>query len=718
MSIISKKSLLGQKKKEKREAENNSQKESNKPKYVHKHKLTFWEKIPVVSGFVRLITNTSIINVIKFGFVILLVNIVINAFITYMSLGELEDAFSRISNRATPLALEAKSLESNLLSIHNQLNQIIASKKPEEIDKMTAELDELKLKYKDGLKEFRNYAADNRILQEIIDSMEMLSDKYIEQTRELPTLKKEILIKSVKVNKNKASFIGLAKTLNREETYLYTSIDDSFLRDSLMGVQAAQNIMENSTMKALNLELPEQIEKEFQTSRQYYRDFDTNMKDLRLEIKDLDNNIGTYVTAFLFDTTDDKGVLGQHLDLVKEQIKTEQMAQNAEDMINNIRTCIRQVQDISLAVIAESRSNAATSFNKSQIIQLIALIVAILIAGATANIVSHSIKLPLNRILKAISLMSTGDYTHEFGYNSTNEFGVLTQKMNMLREQFATILRNISSANKEINHAAAINQQSVDNTVKGIKSQQDMSDTVAASVDDLKSTGAQVADSAHQTYQIVLDAGTAVQNGCQIISDNIEATRRLAEKMVDTEHLINDVNAMSENIGAVIQVIKDVANRTNLLALNAAIEAARAGEHGRGFAVVADEVRSLATKTADATNEVKQVIDNLHEAIRKAVDSMNECSDEMEHSIDQTSAVNDAIGKINQSLETINKYTDLIVNATDAQESTTTEVAKNIHMIVGILEQNVHEIAKVTDACSDLNKLAQKQTDEVHKFKF
>ena len=130
--------------------------------------------------------------------------------------------------------------------------------------------------------------------------------------------------------------------------------------------------------------------------------------------------------------------------------------------------------------------------------------------------------------------MSTGDYTHEFGYNSTNEFGVLTQKMNMLREQFATILRNISSANKEINHAAAINQQSVDNTVKGIKSQQDMSDTVAASVDDLKSTGAQVADSAHQTYQIVLDAGTAVQNGCQIISDNIEATRRLAEKMVDT----------------------------------------------------------------------------------------------------------------------------------------------------------------------------------------
>ena len=130
MSIISKKSLLGQKKKEKREAENNSKKESNKPKYVHKHKLTFWEKIPVVSGFVRLITNTSIINVIKFGFVILLVNIVINAFITYMSLGELEAAFSKISNRATPLALEAKSLESNLLSIHNQLNQIIASKKP------------------------------------------------------------------------------------------------------------------------------------------------------------------------------------------------------------------------------------------------------------------------------------------------------------------------------------------------------------------------------------------------------------------------------------------------------------------------------------------------------------------------------------------------------------------------------------------------------------
>ncbi len=717
MSIISKKSILSEKIKEKRQAENAKKSDANQQK-TYVPKKTFIDKIPVVSAISRKIANSSIISVIKFGFGILLLNIVINAIITYSSLSDLSGAFDRISNKATPLALEAKTLEANLLSIHNQLNLIVTAKKPESIAEMTSSLEDLKVKYKEGLKQFRLYAEGNRVLQEIIDNMEALSDKYIEETKKLPTLRKEILTKSKKINKEKASFIGLSKTLNREETLIYATLDDYFLKDSFLGMQAAQNIMENSTMKAFNSELPEEIAKEMKVNQQYLKDFEMNLKDIRLEIKDIDNNIGTYIKAFVFDTTDPKGVLSQHLDLVTEQLAAETAANNAEELINNIRTCIKQVQDISLAVIAESNSNASTTFNKSQLIQLIALIVAIIIASATANIVSVSIKKPLSRIIKAIGLMSNGDYTHDFGYNAKNEFGELTTKMNQLRKLFASILRQVATANIEINQAASVNLESVNNTVKGIESQQGMTDKVAASMDQLKTTGAQMAESAHQTYQIVLNAGTAVQQGCEIINKNIEATRYLAEKLIDTEKLINDVNTMSDNIGSVIQVIKDVANHTNLLALNAAIEAARAGEYGRGFAVVAEEVRSLANKSEESTNEVKNVIEQLHEAVQKAVASMNECSEQMEKSIEQTSAVNEAIARINESLQTINEYSDQIVSATDDQEKTTSEVAQNIHMIVKISEKNVQEVAKVTNSCADLNKLAKKQAEENQKYKF
>lgn len=668
-----------------------------------------------ISNFL-LLSNISIVNVIRIGFGILLVDILINALITFNGLNDLKTAFDVISNKATPLTLESKNLESNLLSLHNQLNLLLMEKKAENVDDITKHFNELKEIYISTLNDFKKKSDSNKIIKDTINNVSLLSEKYLQETEKLPSLKKELIIKSLKINKDKAAFLGLTKTLNREETSIFNKIDDDFIKDSALNLLAAQNIMENATIQAFNAETEDIIEKSIKTNLTYLKEFNINLNDVRSEVKTIDNDIGTYLKAFVYDTTDPNGVLNQYKLLVSKQLEAEERSENAKALINKIRDCIVQVQEITNAIISEKNSDASQIFTKSQLIQMFSLAIAMFIAGFIANIVGSSIRIPLNKILNSISIMGSGDFSKNLDHQAKNEFGQLSAQVNKLRTQFSNILKQISDDSEKVNAAADANQSSASKTMEGIQNQQKMTDSVVSSVDELRDSSNLVAQSASQTHDIVVDATEIANEGCKVINANIESTEKLSSKLKDTAVIVNRVNEMSNNISSVIQVIRDVSEQTNLLALNAAIEAARAGEHGRGFAVVADEVRTLANKTGESTNQIKKVIDGLQISVNNAVVAMNECGKEMENSIQQTSNVNDAITKIQNSLHNINDYSTQIVSAAETQKVTTDKVAESIHDIVDISNRSADEISNVAQACITLNDLAKKQTDEVKKF--
>ena len=208
--------------------------------------------------------------------------------------------------------------------------------------------------------------------------------------------------------------------------------------------------------------------------------------------------------------------------------------------------------------------------------------------------------------------VTQGDMTQRIGFRSNNEFGRLGSQVNLLIEQMGEVLSQLSQASAQLNNAAHDNRHTTESVRADLEKQRQETASVAAAMTQMEASVREVAQAANQTLERVMDVEKASETR-KVMAGNITTTHQLAGKLQQTGKVIGDVSAMSGQIGNILDVIRGIAEQTNLLALNAAIEAARAGEQGRGFAVVADEVRSLAGRTAQSTSEIQTMIENLQQ---------------------------------------------------------------------------------------------------------
>ncbi|WP_036825394.1 methyl-accepting chemotaxis protein [Photobacterium sanctipauli] len=209
----------------------------------------------------------------------------------------------------------------------------------------------------------------------------------------------------------------------------------------------------------------------------------------------------------------------------------------------------------------------------------------------------------------------------------------------------------------------------------------------------------------------------ASNTGREVMSRNINTAHQLSERLDESVKAVSNLQEMSSNIGSILDVIRNIADQTNLLALNAAIEAARAGEQGRGFAVVADEVRVLAKRTTDSTSEIEQMIQSLQSSSGQAVNVMQSCVGEMENSINQASDANSAMEEIQAIILEISQMSTHIAEAAEEQRSTTAEIARTLEDISHIADSNYMSMEEVAEASNKLDTLSHQQNDLVHRFK-
>lgn len=342
----------------------------------------------------------------------------------------------------------------------------------------------------------------------------------------------------------------------------------------------------------------------------------------------------------------------------------------------------------------------------------------VLLATVLGSMFSLRLARPLGKLEKAIQHVEyESDLTSQIPVSRITEFGNIANLMNSMLDTFKRSMKKVSSSTAMLTNASEELSMITQETSSGIAQQFNEIDQVATAINEMTATVQEVANNAGEAANAAATADEHANHGRQVVESTINSIDTLAKQNERIAGTIVSLNSKSESIGAVMDVIKGIAEQTNLLALNAAIEAARAGEQGRGFAVVADEVRSLASRTQDSAGEIESMISELQSEMKQAVNEMDSSKELTKSSVDSAASAGEALTTITESIQKISEMNTTIAGAAEEQSAVTDEINSNIEKIRDISEKTTSGSEQTTASSAELSQLASELQQLVTQFK-
>ncbi|MCK9237475.1 MAG: methyl-accepting chemotaxis protein [Thiopseudomonas sp.] len=348
-------------------------------------------------------------------------------------------------------------------------------------------------------------------------------------------------------------------------------------------------------------------------------------------------------------------------------------------------------------------------------------IVLLVLGGATIMFLTQRVVCSIREAVKLISSASTqmaeGDTTVRVNYQGQDELRTIAVSFNQMGEQMQSALRSVDNATNQL--AAASEETSVvtENTSQSMRKQQNEISQVAAAMHEMHATAHEVARSASQAAEAAQHADGEAATARQVSLQTIEVIESLAEAVEHATTVITTLVKDSDEIGGVLDVIRSIADQTNLLALNAAIEAARAGEAGRGFAVVADEVRTLASRTQQSTSEINDMIARLQTSAGQAFTAMETGRSKAKQGVEQTVKGTASLESIIQAVGVINDMSAQIASAAEEQSSVSEEMTRSVTAINDLTSETTDGALQTTQASQEVARLATALQDMVRRFR-
>jgi len=314
----------------------------------------------------------------------------------------------------------------------------------------------------------------------------------------------------------------------------------------------------------------------------------------------------------------------------------------------------------------------------------------------------------LKRLSEVADAIGHGDISHKCDLVSHDLIGTIVSSVNAMAENLRKTIAEISDSATLLSEAAGRMSSVTEETDHCVRQQQAQVDQVATAMNEMTATVQEVARNAEQAAAAADTADQEAKNGAFVATEAIGGIDALAGKVEEVAGVLEGLRADSDNIGVVLEVIRGIAEQTNLLALNAAIEAARAGEQGRGFAVVADEVRTLASRTQKSTEEIHEMIERLQGKAGAAVKVMGEARERAQVGTDQVEKAAESLAEIAGSVATISSMNTQIASAVEQQGAVAEEINNNVVAISHDAERNAAGSQQTASACEQLGQLAQR----------
>lgn len=361
----------------------------------------------------------------------------------------------------------------------------------------------------------------------------------------------------------------------------------------------------------------------------------------------------------------------------------------------------------------EVQATISTSSWTNGLLALISIALAVIISWLTVRSISR----PLAQVNYMLNTMAEGNLTQRIDYDAQDEFGELATNTNKLTNNLRELIQGIASRSTQLAAAAEESSTVSEQTTKAIEDQRQQIEQVATATQEMNSTSSEMANGANEALQEIKHSDEEATRVREISAKNKTTIESLAVEIQGASEVINQLYENSTNIGSILDVIRGIADQTNLLALNAAIEAARAGEQGRGFAVVADEVRTLASRTQQSTEEIHKMIESLQSDAQRAVTVMNKGREQAELCVGQSDEAAAALQSITDSVHQASDSSNHIATAALEQSSTAQDISERLEQIVAIAEQTASGSQQTASASNEVAKLSEELQDSIKTFK-
>jgi len=386
-------------------------------------------------------------------------------------------------------------------------------------------------------------------------------------------------------------------------------------------------------------------------------------------------------------------------------------------LLAEMRATVHQVDSILEQLVSKTQQAVVDDSNFVNTMAYGLFFVVLAVGMFLAWAISKSILSRITDLQKVMEhIANTNDLTTKVDVSGKDELAIMASVFNQMLISFRNLIIEVNSSVVTLNKATGSLSENIHNANDGVETQMQQTDLVATAVTEMVATVDEIANNTREAAQKAETTNNNADKGKQGVDHTISQIANLSEKLLSSENVVKELEKESITIASVLDVIRGIAEQTNLLALNAAIEAARAGEQGRGFAVVADEVRTLASRTQDSTQEIETIIGLLQKRTQEIVELMATCRDQGEESSKQANSAGMMLEEIAQDVSLIMDMNSAIATAIQEQTTVASEVNEHVVMIRDVTELSGESAKQNEHMSEEISQQAQVLHNEVSRF--